>query len=80
MLSTRKLLAAFAVATGLLALGPSAQAGPMTNMTPLPALVPFTTQPSTEPVHWRPYYHCHSRCVRWRWGKCRRYVRYCHRR
>lgn len=80
MVATRKLLAVLALSTGMLAFAGSAQAVPASNMTPLPELAPLSSQGIAEPVHWRRYYHCHRRCVRWRWGKCRRAVRYCHRR
>lgn len=79
MFATRKLLAVLAVSSGMMAFAASTQAGPSSNMTPLPELTPLTAEPLAEPVHCRRYYHCHTRCVRWRWGKCRRSVRTCHR-
>ena len=78
MLASRKLLAALALFSALTTLGQNAQASPGANMTPLPGLAPLSARPLAMPVTCRPYEHCHSRCVRWRWGKCRRSVRYCH--
>lgn len=75
----RKLLAALALSSALLALGGPAQANPAGNMTPLPNLAPLSAD-SVEPIDCRRYRHCHSRCVRrGLFGKCRRRVESCHR-
>jgi hypothetical protein len=75
----RRLLAALALSSAMLAFGGAAQAAPAGNMTQLPNLTPLPVE-SVQPIDCRRYRHCHSRCVRrGLFGKCRRRTEYCHR-
>jgi hypothetical protein len=77
MRSTRKIFAAMAFATAMMAFGGSSQAAPLGDMTPLPNLAPLSAQDQAQPAHCRRYRHCHTRCHRWKWK--RRCYRSCHR-